>query len=457
MSLTMCTIHATRRTDQAVYCTGELVKALRLSGTKTIKLRLGSKSVSAPLRVIKKTGRHLYIPLSLMANMRIPRVGGCMVNSNSIEREIRFGPLIGVLTNVTGRTSSPFGTITGFIRQLMQAGENQSFHFAFSPRDVNWQQETVTGFFPQPGGGWTRRTVPLPDVVYNRLSSRKAEKSAGIQSFKERFVRRGIPLFNWSFFDKWDVYNLLKDDASFQNVPESRINPSPDQIRDMLDKHKFIYLKPTGGSLGIGIYRITYMPKRGYFARFRKNGKNVLLRFAKFEGLANMLGIGRGRLQNYVAQQGIRLIEIDSCPIDFRFHMTKNGSNKWVVAAIGAKKAGKGSVTTHIRNGGQLMTPEQVLRQIYGSRSDTVLQNAKETAIQLAEAIEKNYDHLLGELGFDIGIDQSENVWMFEANAKPGRSIFKHPSLKAQDKASIAYIYEHFLYLSRFRARRESQ
>ncbi|GJM79748.1 hypothetical protein HMSSN139_22440 [Paenibacillus sp. HMSSN-139] len=66
-------------------------------------------------------------------------------------------------------------------------------------------------------------------------------------------------------------------------------------------------------------------------------------------------------LRGYVAQQGIRLIEIDSCPIDFRFHMHKNGKNQWVVVGIGAKKAGKGSVTTHLKNGGSLLTPEQAL------------------------------------------------------------------------------------------------
>ncbi|MBP1993276.1 YheC/YheD family endospore coat-associated protein [Paenibacillus eucommiae] len=455
MSLTTCTIHTVQRADRSVYVSNDLVKALRLTGSKTITLKAGSKSITAPLRLIRKAGQHLYIPLSMIGKLHLPRIGSTLATSSSA-KEIRLGPMIGILTNMTDSPTSPFGPKTGFIRQVMQTGADKSFHFAFSPRDVNWQQETVRGVFLSPGGGWVRKTVPLPDVVYNRLSSRIAERSSGMEGFKERFGRKGIPLFNWSFFDKWDVYNLLEGDDAFKFVPESRINPSADQIREMLDKHKFIYLKPTAGSLGIGIFRITYNANRGYFARYRKGNKNVLIRYAKFASLMNMLGTGRGRLQNYVAQQGIRLIEIDSCPIDFRFHMTKNGANQWVVAAIGAKKAGKGSVTTHLRTGGQLMTSEQVLRQIYGARAEQILQNAKETAIKLAEGIENNYHHLLGELGFDIGIDQNEKIWMFEANAKPGRSIFKHPSLKDQDKASLAYVYEHCLYLSRFRKRREA-
>lgn len=455
MSLTTCTIHATQRPERAVYVSGELARTLKLSGVKSVDIHLGTSSISAPLRLVKKAGAHLYLPLMLVSALKLPKTGTCSVASNT-RGAVRIGPLVGVIASAVGGVSNPFGSLTGFMRQIVQAGTGKTIPFIFSPRDVNWQQETVTGYFLQPTGAWVRKTVPFPDVIYNRLPSRQAEKGISNNSFKDRFVRKGIPLFNWSFFDKWDVYNLLKDDEANEFVPESHINPSAEQLKTMLEKHRFIYLKPTAGSLGIGIYRLTYTPKRGYFVRYRKNGQNVLIRFDKFEGVMRMLGTGQGRLHQYVAQQGIRLIEIDNCPLDFRFHMTKNGNNHWVVAAIGAKKAGRGSVTTHVRSGGQLMTAEQVMRQLYGSRGEQVLQKAKDSAVKLAEAIERNYNRRLGELGFDIGIDQNERVWMFEANAKPGRSIFKHPSLKAADYESISNIFDYCLYLSKFRARRES-
>ncbi|MNI78203.1 Endospore coat-associated protein YheD [compost metagenome] len=99
------------------------------------------------------------------------------------------------------------------------------------------------------------------------------------------------------------------------------------------------------------------------------------------------------------------------------------------------------------------MTPQQALGRVFGARADEVLQQAKQTAIRLAESLETQQRHLLGEIGFDLGIDQEENIWMFEANAKPGRSIFRHPSLRAEGKASIQHILEHCLYLSKFRRR----
>jgi hypothetical protein len=456
MSLTTCTVHFAARTDKTVYVSSALMKALQMSGTKPVTLKVGSKSITAPIKIVKTQGNHLYIPAPVRSSLHVPRSGSCMAVSRG-PREIQLGPLVGVLTNASSSNSSqPFGSRSALLKQYIGTGSKKSYMFAFTPGGVNWSNETVSAYFPT-AGGWVRKTVPLPDVIYNRLSSRRAERTAAMEQFKERFVRRGIPLFNWSFFDKWDVYNLLDGDKeAFKHVPETHLNPTPERLREMLEKHRFVYLKPTGGSLGIGIYRLTYHPRRGYFARFRRNGKNVLYRFQTFSGLMKLLQSRNGRLRNYVVQQGIRLIEIDSCPIDFRFHLHKNGDNQWVVAGIGAKKAGKGSVTTHVKNGGQIMTPEQVLDRVFGSKADAILQNAKQTAIKLAESIEKNSRHLLGELGFDIGIDQNENIWMFEANSKPGRSIFSHPSLRSQGRTSLGLIFEHSMYLSRFRERREA-
>ncbi|MNH38577.1 Endospore coat-associated protein YheD [compost metagenome] len=96
------------------------------------------------------------------------------------------------------------------------------------------------------------------------------------------------------------------------------------------------------------------------------------------------------------------------------------------------------------------MTPGQALNRTFGDEADTVLDKAKMVAIKLSEAIERNYPHRLGELGLDIGIDKDGEIWMFEANAKPGRSIFKHPALRSEGRASLSYILEHCMYLSRF-------
>lgn len=455
MSLKLCNVHFSQATDNIIYLSGQLYQSFKLSGKKRMKVRLGKESIQAAVRPIKRQGNHIYLSAGVRQTIRVPKTGNVYV-LNTAADEVQLGPLVGILTDSGFRSSSiPFGIRTRFIKDLIRLGEKKAYFFAFTPRDINWQQETVSGHFLNAEGGWYRRTVPLPDVVYNRLPSRKAETTEYISSLRERFVRKKIPFFNWSFFNKSDVYRMLdKDVEALRHLPESIAAPSNEKIKELLEKHHFLYFKPTGGSLGIGIYRLTYQPNKGYFARYRSNGKNVLLRFNSFQSLMRMLHSRHGSsLNGYVVQQGIRLVEIDGCPIDFRFHMHKNGKNEWVPAGIGAKKAGRGSVTTHIKNGGSLMTPESALSRTFGNQAGEVLEKAKKVAIRLSESIERNYPHRLGELGLDIGIDKDGEVWMFEANAKPGRSIFKHPSLKAEGRASLEYILEHCLYLSRFQGR----
>ncbi len=452
MSLTTCSVRFSSQSDNVVYMTPSLLKQLDFTGKRTIRLLMGNCSVHATLKKLNRSGKIMYLSAGVRQSLRVPKIGPVSVQTSG-DNELRLGPLVGILTDtLRSGESYPFGLRAGLVKQIIKVGENKSYTFGFTPSDINWREQTVNGFFLNANGGWYRRTVPLPDVVYNRLPNRKAEASAYLRSFRERFVNHSIPFFNWSFLNKADVYRLLDNDPeALAHLPESINNPSPEIIKDMLQKHRFLYYKPTSGSLGIGIYRLTYQPGRGYFARFRRNKQNVLLQFKSFASLMRMLQARHGdRLSQYVVQQGIKLIEMDKCPIDFRFHMHKNGNNQWVPAGIGAKKAGRGSVTTHVNSGGSLLTPKFALSRSFGDQADIVLERAKAVAVKLSEAIERNYSHQLGELGLDIGIDQDGDVWMFEANAKPGRSIFKHPALKSEGRASLSYIFDHCLYLSRF-------
>lgn len=452
MSLTKCNVHFSQQSNKVIHLSSPLIKQLKLTGKKSVDLKLGNDVITAEIKSLKRPGNHLYLSQGVRHAIKVPKAGNVYVLTTG-DNEVQIGPLVGILSDGDQRSLlAPFGPRTGFIKQIIRTGERKAYLFGFTPNDINWQRETVNGYFLNEQGAWYRKIVPLPDVVYNRLPSRRAETSASISLLRERFVRRRIPFFNWSFLNKADVYKLLDNDPeALAHLPESHSDPSPDKIKELLEKHHFLYFKPTAGSLGVGIYRLTYHQKRGYFARFRKGSSNVLLRFTNFQSLMRMLQAKHGsNLKNYVVQQGIRLIEINNCPIDFRFHMHKNGKNEWVPVGIGAKMAGRGSVTTHVKNGGSLMTPQSALNRTFGAQADAVLEKAKSIAIRLSEAIERNYPHRLGELGLDIGIDKDANVWMFEANAKPGRSIFKHPELKAEGRESITNILEYCLYLSKF-------
>ena len=93
-----------------------------------------------------------------------------------------------------------------------------------------------------------------------------------------------------------------------------------------------------------------------------------------------------------------------------------------------------------MRSGGETKTIAEIFPQEDCELYTDKLSNA---ALLLSEAIGKNVEGIIGEIGFDLGLDKDGNVWLFEANSKPGRSIFSHPELKHFDlltrKLSIAF------------------
>lgn len=450
MSLTACNIHFSQQPEQVVYVSKALILELQINTSRTLIIRVGQDQIKAIIKTLKKSGNHLYLSSGIRRHVKVPNSGTIHILERG-PNDIQLGPLVGILTDsLKAGESSPFNSKSSFVKQFIKAGHNKAYTFGFTPADINWANKTINGYFLNSQGSWYRRKVAFPDVIYNRLPNRKIETGPTLTALRERFVKAGIPIFNWSFLNKADVYELLdKDVEALQHLPESITNPRPEKLKEMINKYKFIYFKPGSGSLGYGIYRITLSPSDEYYIRYRNNGFNTILKFSTFEKMYRMLSMKHGTgIRNYVAQQGIRLIELDKCPVDFRFHMHKDGNNEWQTAGIGAKKAGRGSVTTHMKSGGTLMTPEQALRPYFGSRTNSIIEKAKNVSVKLSEAIERNYTHRLGELGLDIGIDKNGEVWMFEANAKPGRSIFKHPELKVEGKESLNLLLDHCIYLS---------
>ncbi|MDO7486367.1 hypothetical protein Q5O89_12050 [Peribacillus frigoritolerans] len=66
----------------------------------------------------------------------------------------------------------------------------------------------------------------------------------------------------------------------------------------------------------------------------------------------------------------------------------------------------------------------------------------------LSDSIEKNLDGIIAEIGFDFGLDKKGQVWMFEANSKPGRSIFSHPKLKDFELLTRKLSLDYAIYLT---------
>ena len=168
---------------------------------------------------------------------------------------------------------------------------------------MNWENKTVQGMFLQEGAAgtqWRQATVPIPDVIYNRIPDRGSERSGSVLYFKEKIEAfPNCKMFNPTFFNKWSIHQRLQGHSfATQHVPETYIAPTVSRIENMLQKYRMVYLKPGSGSLGLGIIKVIYRPGEGFFCSYNSKGQNVV---RKYRSLPNLLQtqIPRSKLGTY--------------------------------------------------------------------------------------------------------------------------------------------------------------
>ena len=111
-----------------------------------------------------------------------------------------------------------------------------------------------------------------------------------------------------------------------------------------------------------------------------------------------------------------------------------------------SKIAGKGSLTTHVNSGGDT----KLLQELFpdSTKQIQIENKLKHTALQISYALDEQVTGNIGEIGFDIGLDTQENPWLFEANSKPGRTVFQDAKLKEQSELTRQLFYEYAIYLT---------
>lgn len=349
------------------------------------------------------------------------------------KKGIHIGPLVGIFSSGFTQTSNkPLGERSDFFAKLLSLNTlTGCIPFIFGEQYIDWDNETIRGHvFIE--NKWKTIDFPFPDVIYDRLPNRKIENESESKEVKRKFQEQyTIPWYNPGFFNKWDVYERLnEDELAIAFLPETYPLSSFSVIEHLLSKYRQAFIKPIHGSLGLGIHQIRYDKHENMYYCHYKNAEhqNKLQRFSSLETMMNYVFQNRP-LDNLIVQQGISLIRFEKRPVDFRVHTNKDGQGNWQVTAIAAKVAGAGSVTTHIKNGGIVKTLQELFND--NVKAADVEQKLTTAAITLSKSIENHLDGIIAEIGFDLGLDKHGQVWMFEANSKPGRSIFSHPKLKS--------------------------
>ncbi|WP_163101716.1 YheC/YheD family protein [Peribacillus alkalitolerans] len=366
-----------------------------------------------------------------------------------IGNTVYIGPLIGIFTTELNflHKRDEKRNRSYFARILLAARKSGCIGYLFDSSCIDWEKKIVKGYSFD-GKNFFPSTFPFPNVVYDRVQSRRDEEKQSLLEVKKRFQDElTIPWYNPGFFNKLDVHHCLMDleeAASF--LPETYPLQSYSQIEYLLSKFGKAIIKPINGSMGSNIFFLMYDRKSNhYYCRYRNSkGENKLQRFTTIEALVDNV-IGLGAFQDKIVQQGIGLLTFEGRKLDFRVHTNKNQNGEWLVSIIAVKVAGNGSVTTHVHTGGEVKTLEESFQL---SEQEKIVSSLTDAALALSRGLERSMQGVIAEIGFDLGMDKKGHVWMFEANSKPGEIIFHHPKLAQQLNVPAEYCFDYGIFLS---------
>ncbi|NBI28268.1 YheC/YheD family endospore coat-associated protein [Chengkuizengella marina] len=425
-----------------------LMKKGKIPANQPINLKFGSKNLYVKVLPSKRTNA-LIINEHLARQLGLHHKSKLRIQYSS--STLTIGPFIGVLLSHRTKQShsKPFGSNTIFCQELSDASKLQgAFVCFFTPKDIHVDSNKIDGWTYY--GGWSKRILPIPNTIYNRLSTRKQENKSSVQHFmKEVKSKYHTQIFNEKFLDKTEVYDALSKSKNLQKyLPESYLLKNYSMLKMMCSKYTTVFLKPSQGSLGRGIIRITRQSNGAYLCHFASvNGSHS----EKFSNLKKVYAKISGKLKSkkYQIQQGISLIKVNHRPIDFRALVQKNINGEWEITSIVGRIASNNHFVSNLARGGTLSSVKEALLKSNLPKHEVrnTIHRLNHSALKIVEGLEEQIPNHFAELGVDLSIDVHGKVWMIEVNSKPSKS--DHTSLNENKiRPSVKKIIQYARYLT---------
>lgn len=395
-----------------------------------VYVRAGARIVKTQLEISYDPSESYIISPQLAQALLIQPGPKLKIQYNKAVDMLHIGPTIGILTSALPRKEA-FGASSTQAELIYLSNIGRTLNaqiYVFTPNSIDWENHCTKGYVYKPVsdkcGIWESSVYPLPDVVYDRIPSRKAEARPAIKMTKRKLMSLPeLKYFNQSFFNKWRVYQMLITNSSLMPyLPETRIL-NQNNLQEMLTRHRTLFVKPANGSLGKGIIKIFDKGDGKIHYAVYINGKQ----HGSADDAANFLEKTRHFRQKriYIVQQGIDLAKYKDAAFDIRIIYQKNGEGKWIISKKFIRVAAQGSSISNLSKGGHAEQSKLVLSQILKQNKrliETKNNEMKNLCENVATTMEKVSKTTLGELGLDIGIDQQGRLWLIEVNSKPRKT-----------------------------------
>ncbi|MBL4936826.1 YheC/YheD family protein [Clostridium sp. YIM B02515] len=215
---------------------------------------------------------------------------------------------------------------------------------------------------------------------------------------------------------KYDLYEIISDREELsQFLPPAQIFEDFEQFMEFIERYEKIVLKPQN----ISEKNICIIEKLGdnfrvTDCRRKKKIKSILTSEVDLESYLNKL---EENYKNYILQKYIKLAKVEEDLFDLRFVMKKITQGDWNLKGIEYSVAGNNFVFTNVLNRNFKFHLKEAVKSYYPLHFDLneTMNKANRLCLKACKAIEEasNYSE---ELGFDIGIDEENKLWLVEIN-----------------------------------------
>lgn len=261
----------------------------------------------------------------------------------------------------------------------------------------------IKGRYLQDKDTWKQGTFSFPDVIYNRVASRKVETTDRWQSFKRFSSQQNTWFFNPHFFEKITVMDTLNENEKLvKHIPKTIRLTDISQLKKFLKDHGSIYVKSSQGRKGNHLYKLNWIDDTSLVTQSTKETTTDT-----FPSLLQKLHLDETQ---YLMQKAITPHIRDGLRYDYRVlaHLVRSNHR---ITGIGIRASAENAVTTHVPRGGMILP--------YNAFSDRETETVLSTIIEeIGWTLSKQFGDI-GEFSVDIGRDENGKLWIFEVNAKP--------------------------------------
>lgn len=224
----------------------------------------------------------------------------------------------------------------------------------------------------------------------------------------------------WHVRDKWKRHLALVGNRQVvRHIPPTRLLTGKRSLSEYLERYRTVFVKPSFGSFGNNIIKITKAGK-DYLVQREKTIRRV-----PKDRIASVV-TGHTKGKPFLLQKGVTLMTVNGKPLDFRLLLLRPDA-EWLVMGIMGKIAGDNRIVTNFNHGGKPIGFEAALHKagIGPERAARIRKDMYRIGLAASRTFNSRYKHCR-RMGIDFALDTEGRLWIIEVNTNPYYELFRY-------------------------------